>query len=408
MKTEIQEFLNNFDYDIRKSGNARWIDQKCTPDVISIISDCVFNFVNENGNIRFNSRDIWDYEYTEKTVKEIFQKPSTKSSLSQNEYDKFFSQPLEMLSYSQVLVKTRINNRNYYEVGNIDILEYLSFGARTSLEFLNLYIRKVLGDSSIWYLFDSFFKIQSQNEFLRMKVGFEDFTIEFTKINSRLEPRRIFTKILNPIAFKESKCGTIRGRMSKFPISYDALMYNRANFRDMWNDKPKNITRQEWVTKIKSEINPAFYSYQSNKAKQFIKNYNEVHRNGLSELNDEYSQGKGTQVHHIFPESEFPTISGHLENLIVLTPTQHLYKAHPNNNTSRIDVEYQEILLKAKAGIIDENINTSSQIYTFENFSEVLNTGFYHDEYIEIKDYIESMLCIQNYYDNYRARRHKS
>lgn len=30
----IQKFLNNHDYDIRKTHNGRWIDQKCTMDVV--------------------------------------------------------------------------------------------------------------------------------------------------------------------------------------------------------------------------------------------------------------------------------------------------------------------------------------------------------------------------------------
>ena len=34
------KFLNHFDYDVRKTRDARWIDQKYTYDVISIISDC--------------------------------------------------------------------------------------------------------------------------------------------------------------------------------------------------------------------------------------------------------------------------------------------------------------------------------------------------------------------------------
>ena len=30
----IQEFLDEHDYDIRKTHNGRWIDQKCTMDVV--------------------------------------------------------------------------------------------------------------------------------------------------------------------------------------------------------------------------------------------------------------------------------------------------------------------------------------------------------------------------------------
>ena len=33
----IIDFCNQYDYDIRKSGNGRWIDQKLTLDVLSFI-----------------------------------------------------------------------------------------------------------------------------------------------------------------------------------------------------------------------------------------------------------------------------------------------------------------------------------------------------------------------------------
>lgn len=31
----IQRFLDEHDYDVRKTHNGRWIDQKCTMDVVS-------------------------------------------------------------------------------------------------------------------------------------------------------------------------------------------------------------------------------------------------------------------------------------------------------------------------------------------------------------------------------------
>ncbi|EJB58358.1 type II R-M system restriction endonuclease domain protein [Helicobacter pylori Hp H-29] len=34
---QIIDFLKLRDYDIRKTQNARWIDQKCTPDVFLLL-----------------------------------------------------------------------------------------------------------------------------------------------------------------------------------------------------------------------------------------------------------------------------------------------------------------------------------------------------------------------------------
>ena len=54
-------------------------------------------------------------------------------------------------------------------------------------------------------------------------------------------------------------------------------------------------------------------------------------------------------MHHIFPEADYPEIGSYLENIIALTPTQHLNYAHPNGHTQEIDEQYQHLLLLAKA-----------------------------------------------------------
>ena len=41
MREEITAYLNQFDLDIRKSRDARFMDQKCTPDVVCFIADCI-------------------------------------------------------------------------------------------------------------------------------------------------------------------------------------------------------------------------------------------------------------------------------------------------------------------------------------------------------------------------------
>jgi hypothetical protein len=45
MEILIENYLNEIDFDIRKTNNARFIDQKVTPDVLSIIADCILEFV---------------------------------------------------------------------------------------------------------------------------------------------------------------------------------------------------------------------------------------------------------------------------------------------------------------------------------------------------------------------------
>lgn len=105
------DFLKLRDYDIRKTQNAQWIDQKCTPDVLSLVADCILEFTQCNIGKSFSIRDIWDSPYTNENVKMIFSKPDLNSDFSMHEYDKFFSQPIKLLAYSGILFETKTGNK---------------------------------------------------------------------------------------------------------------------------------------------------------------------------------------------------------------------------------------------------------------------------------------------------------
>ena len=143
MDEEIIGFLNSNNYDVRLSKNARWIDQKCTMDVLSMVSDCIMEFVKDNPKKEFTTKDIWYYEYTVKNVQMIFKKPDPLEK-AQNEYDKWFGQPMKLLGYSKVLNETKKSGRNYYTVNDEKILKYISKRDSNALLFLKLYIEKVI------------------------------------------------------------------------------------------------------------------------------------------------------------------------------------------------------------------------------------------------------------------------
>ena len=77
-------------------------------------------------------------------------------------------------------------------------------------------------------------------------------------------------------------------------------------------------------------------------------------------------------------------------------------KAHPLGKTKEINVEYQELLLKAKAGSIEENLGDVNveTIYSFERFLSVLNTGFDEENEIIDPDYSKVMNVINLHYMN--------
>lgn len=137
------EFLSRYDYDIRKSGDARWIDQKCTYDVVSIIADCINEYVENSNSEEFTVSDIWHSDYARENVVSIFSKPDPELK-AVNEYDKYFGQPIKLLGYSHVLNVRKEKNRYYYSINNQEILDKIALRPMNSLNFLYEYISKVL------------------------------------------------------------------------------------------------------------------------------------------------------------------------------------------------------------------------------------------------------------------------
>ena len=375
MIQEISKYLNQFDLDVRKSGDARFMDQKCTPDVVCFIADCLMN-LNPQGE--FTVQDVWDMQYFIKSASAIFGKPNPKKASARHEYDKFIQQPLRMLAYAHILGIEKRGNANYYTIENVNILEYIATKERNAFNFLYIYITKVLGDSNMLKPFESFKEkcqrgIVTQLDYKDLKDRYTKFIIGNTAINGEIEVYRIFTKVINVYAVENGIQGTERGCLSKDIIAFSDLMYNRKNWRDV--DKAKAITRQEAATAEEREQQEAYDSYQVTKAMNLLRKIQID-----TEVHDQYGNGEATQVHHIFPKSEFPQIAHYLENLIKLTATQHYTKAHPNNNTQVINRDYQLVCLIAKSNTIEKSLRMhGDKYYRKESFIVVINVGLNRD-----------------------------
>ena len=99
----MRQFLDEHIYDIRQTRNGRWIDQKCTMDELCFVADCVVNYLDEGGSQPFKSPNIWHAEYSIQNVMALFSKPDPTDKTTIDEYNKFFRQPLKMLSAAGVL-----------------------------------------------------------------------------------------------------------------------------------------------------------------------------------------------------------------------------------------------------------------------------------------------------------------
>lgn len=252
IEKEIKEYLEKNDYDIRKTNDARWIDQKCTYDVIYIIMNLIQDYINCNKTKEFTISSIWSFKNSSDKIQDYFNKPDTNKSL--NEYDKFFSQPIILLSYSKLLNYKKDSNKYIFWIENENLFRKISEKQENVKTFLTFYIEKVLKDSDIWKWFEIFFENQDIDTFNELKSEFISFTIKNTKIKGKIECGRIFTKILNPLANKRVLKGTRKGRMSKTIITNADLIYNRTNFRMTLSKKIKIYLEANTLSK-KFQVN---------------------------------------------------------------------------------------------------------------------------------------------------------
>lgn len=182
--------------------------------------------------------------------------------------------------------------------------------------------------------------------------------------------------------------------MSKDIITKEILTYNQKNKRDIYIQKPKNITRYEYIQNLSKntsnqkifEKNYIIYDYKRQRNKN-NNTYSEIleyfNPNNLVIKNSMFMDIKedATHIHHIFPIKYFPEFSCYYENIIALTPTQHYNYAHIKGNTKRINEGYfLYILLVSKIELIKKeqfycNKNIFKNNYSFEKFINMINKG---------------------------------
>ena len=374
MSKIIDDHFNGLDLDIRKSNDARFVDQKCTPDIVCFMADCVLNMVATKPT--FVIKDIWETQYFIKNCRVIFNKPWANDKKAYSEYNKVLSQPLKLLAYAKILDVTKIKGTLTFSVNNEELLDFISRKDRNAYNFLYCYFTKVLKDSGFLKYLESY-KIDYTKDLndARSTVYKKYYRLISgnTPSQSRIDIRRMFHKIINVYAVEYN----IPGSSGKFSATYSEMMYNKKNWRDL--DKEKSITRQEALNKEEIEKQDAINSYYVQKAISIIR---KTHKE--SEVKDQWGFGEATQVHHIFPKSNFPELAHYVENLILLTATQHNTKAHPSNKTQQINKDYQLTCLLAKSDSIENSIKKGEFIYRKESFVYIINTGLSENLEIEL------------------------
>ncbi len=370
---DIRAYLDAYsDYDIRKNHNCRFVDQKCTPDVVCFIADCILS--TDCATKPFSVRDLWRTPYFVENTRIVFHKPFADNKSARCEYNKVLAQPLKLLAYAHILEVKEEDRTQVFRVKNVGLLEFIASRERNAFVFLCVFFRKVIMESGIARFFKDYRERcagASANEVRAAKYElyekYHRFVSANTPTHSKLDTTRMLHKVLNVLAYEEMIPGS-NGRMQ----DWGDLMYNKVNWRDKGRGKDKTKTRSEAVECETEKINANFYiEYQVNKAIKRVR----ALQGSVSEVCDELAEGVATEVHHIFPRSQFPAISAYYENLILLTASQHRQKAHPGGNTQMVDKDYQLTCLMAKSRTIEKSVAAGERFYRKEAFVYEVNVG---------------------------------
>jgi hypothetical protein len=122
MINRIKEYFQTCDFDIRKTRSARFFDQKVQPDVLSAVCECILQCSVDG--MEFTVNNIRFCDYSNELVMEIFNKPEIEKA--ENEYNKFFWQPIKMLAYCGVLSERKQGKTNHYTIVNNEFIEYIA------------------------------------------------------------------------------------------------------------------------------------------------------------------------------------------------------------------------------------------------------------------------------------------
>lgn len=358
------------------SADARWVDQKVTYDNLYLVANSIERAFRDD--VWFDRFDVAKIASIQQGIKREYGKPEVNDQSAANEYDKFFAQPLNALAHAGVLDSRIVSRTRQYRVRDRSLLRYIARDETQARTFLIEYLEQTLRAFGWWWRFEDYVKSdQTQEDYRDLKSQFLPLLEDTTGVGSRgtaqpgVEAGRIFTKVMNPLAFKYLARGSERGRvMEGIPSRFD-LVYNRPNFRDLNSRKPKNQTRKQFSQEREQEA--ALLPDQTDVTRT-MREVRKYHRD-VSEV--PYSGGgKARHVHHIFPKSQFPQLSEVEENLLAITSGQHLFEAHPNGNTQTVEPVFQRNALVYKLRSVRNSVEKQDGMYSYEGLAKVLEIGY--------------------------------
>ena len=348
-------------------------EQKITPDLIWCVSHVVLNLVeNDQGRV-FTDKNIRESLVFNSLMRDYFSKAPQESA--ENEYNKVSSYQLGILAFAGILDQVAERPKKY-QVNHMEALKFIAVNDFNASSFLCEYTEKFINDNGLSEVFENYRQNPNQDNYLKAKEAYWNWAKTHTAVkgDDRRHTYRVFNKLFNVFCYKNRLPGEDASNITSGPCPYSFLIYNRTNFRD--KDMPSGMTRQQYQEEVILKIEQGgVVETLLQKVKDLVK----ARHGNDSEIKDlalSYAANSGVHVHHILPRYSYPQYSLSKENLISLTPGQHLSLAHVEANTRTINPEFQRTCLKKKFEHIKTSVEANDGFYDLKEFIKILNTCF--------------------------------
>ena len=348
-------------------------EQKITPDLIWCVSHVVLNLVeNDQGRV-FTDKNIRESLVFNSLMRDYFSKAPQESA--ENEYNKVSSYQLGILAFAGILDQVAERPKKY-QVNHMEALKFIAVNDFNASSFLCEYTEKFINDNGLSEIFENYRQNPNQDNYLKAKEAYWNWAKTHTAVkgDDRRHTYRVFNKLFNVFCYKNRLPGEDASNITSGPCPYSFLIYNRTNFRD--KDMPSGMTRQQYQEEVILKIEQGgVVETLLQKVKDLVK----ARHGNDSEIKDlalNYAANSGVHVHHILPRYSYPQYSLSKENLISLTPGQHLSLAHVEANTRTINPEFQRTCLKKKFEHIKTSVEANDGFYDLKEFIKILNTCF--------------------------------
>jgi hypothetical protein len=350
-------------------------EQKTTPDLIWCVSSAVYDLVKDDPDKVLSDADVRSSQTFCTLMQEFFSKPAPTDDKTRNEYNKVSSYQLGVLAYAGILEQLTTRPKTY-KVANFEAIQFMASNDFNASRFLLEYTDKFIADNGLQEVFFNYQQNPNQANYLLAKEAYWNWAVINTAVKGtdRKHSYRVFNKMFNVFCYKHKIPGQDASNIITGPCPYSFLIYNRDNFRD--KDMPSGMTRQQYFEEVLSLIDTGgVVETLLQKVKEAIK---KRHGNDSEIKSSEfgYAENSGVHVHHILPRHSYPEFSLTKENLIALTPGQHLSHAHIEANTRSINPEFQIVCIKQKFLQLKSSIKSDDKFYSLTNFIEVVNTCF--------------------------------